>query len=103
MKIKAANGLARTLKVEGIPWVSCYPTNHVNNALGEEGVPILNRRRADKAPGGVGVLPARHAELREIAGTRWGHETGGGRARTCSRPGGVKLGVGTWSEDGQSR
>jgi thiamine pyrophosphate-dependent acetolactate synthase large subunit-like protein len=41
MKIKAANGLARTLKAEGIPWVSCYPTNHVNNALGEEGVPIL--------------------------------------------------------------
>src|SRR2546427_44183 len=41
MKIKAANGVARTLKAEGIPWVSCYPTNHVNNALGEEGVPIL--------------------------------------------------------------
>ncbi len=41
MKIKAANGVARILKSEGIPWVSCYPTNHVNNALGEEGVPIL--------------------------------------------------------------
>ena len=41
MKIKAANGFARVLKTEGIPWVSCYPTNHVNNALGEEGVPIL--------------------------------------------------------------
>ena len=41
MKIKAANGFARILKTEGIPWVSCYPTNHVNNALGEEGVPIL--------------------------------------------------------------
>src|SRR2546426_9781479 len=41
MKIKAANGFARALKAEGIPWVSCYPTNHVNNALGEEGVPIL--------------------------------------------------------------
>ena len=40
MKVKAANGLARILKAEGIPWVSCYPTNHVNNALGEEGVPI---------------------------------------------------------------
>ena len=40
MKIKAANGVARILKAEGIPWVSCYPTNHVNNALGEEGVPI---------------------------------------------------------------
>ncbi len=41
MKVKAGNGLARALKAEGVPWVSCYPTNHVNNALGEEGVPIL--------------------------------------------------------------
>jgi acetolactate synthase-1/2/3 large subunit len=41
MKVRAANGLARILKAEGVPWVSCYPTNHVNNALGEEGVPIL--------------------------------------------------------------
>lgn len=41
MKIKAANGVARILKAEGVPWVSCYPTSHVNNALGEEGVRIL--------------------------------------------------------------
>jgi acetolactate synthase-1/2/3 large subunit len=41
VKVKAANGFARILKSEGVPWVSCYPTNHVNNALGEEGVPIL--------------------------------------------------------------
>ncbi len=41
MKIKAVNGFARILKAEGIPWVSCYPTSPVNNALGEEGVPIL--------------------------------------------------------------
>src|SRR5262245_8755467 len=41
MKIKAANGVARILKAEGTPWVSCFPTNHVNNALGEEGVRIL--------------------------------------------------------------
>lgn len=41
MKIKAANGVARILKAEGIQWVSCYPTNHVNNALGEEEVPLL--------------------------------------------------------------
>ena len=41
MTVKAANGFARILKTEGIPWVSCDPTNHVNNALGEEGVPIL--------------------------------------------------------------
>src|SRR4029078_9667980 len=41
MQVKADHGFARILKAEGIPWVSCYPTNHVNNALGEEGVPIL--------------------------------------------------------------
>jgi thiamine pyrophosphate-dependent acetolactate synthase large subunit-like protein len=41
MKIQAVNGVARILKSEGIPWVSCYPTSPVNNALGEEGVPIL--------------------------------------------------------------
>jgi acetolactate synthase-1/2/3 large subunit len=41
MKVKATNGFARALKAEGIPWVSCYPTSPVNNALGEEGVPIL--------------------------------------------------------------
>ena len=41
MRVKAVNGLARILKAEGIPWVSCYPTSPVNNALGEEGVPIL--------------------------------------------------------------
>jgi acetolactate synthase I/II/III large subunit len=41
MKVRAENGLARILKAEGIPWVSCYPTSNVNNALGEEGVPIL--------------------------------------------------------------
>jgi len=40
MKVQAANGLVRCLKAEGVPWVACYPTNHVNNALGEEGVPI---------------------------------------------------------------
>src|SRR4029078_1615140 len=40
MKIKAANGVARILKAEGIDWISCYPTSHINNALGEEGVPI---------------------------------------------------------------
>ena len=41
MKIKAANGIARILKAEGVPWVSTFPTNHVNNALGEEGMRIL--------------------------------------------------------------
>src|ERR1041384_422313 len=41
MKIRATSGCARRLKREGIPWVSCYPTSPVNNALGEEGVPIM--------------------------------------------------------------
>lgn len=41
MKVKAANGIARILKAEGVPWVSCFPTNHVNNALGEEGMKLL--------------------------------------------------------------
>jgi thiamine pyrophosphate-dependent acetolactate synthase large subunit-like protein len=40
MKIKAMNGIARILKAEGVPWISCYPTSPINNALGEEGVPI---------------------------------------------------------------
>jgi len=40
MNVQAANGLVRCLKAEGVPWVACYPTNHVNNALGQEGVPI---------------------------------------------------------------
>ncbi|HZN23241.1 MAG TPA: thiamine pyrophosphate-dependent enzyme [Burkholderiales bacterium] len=40
MKIKAANGVARILKAEGIQWISCYPTSHINNAVGEEGMPI---------------------------------------------------------------
>ena len=44
MKVKAAQGLARILKAEGVPWVACYPTNHVNNALGAEDVPILMMR-----------------------------------------------------------
>ncbi len=41
MKVKVANGLVRALKKEGVTWVSCYPTNHVNNALGEEDMPII--------------------------------------------------------------
>jgi thiamine pyrophosphate-dependent acetolactate synthase large subunit-like protein len=40
MKIKAANGVARILKAEGIQWISCYPTSHINNAAGEEELPI---------------------------------------------------------------
>lgn len=44
MKIKAANGIARILKAEGTPWVSTFPTGKVNNALGEEGIPIIMMR-----------------------------------------------------------
>jgi thiamine pyrophosphate-dependent acetolactate synthase large subunit-like protein len=44
MQVSAAQGLARILKAEGVPWVACYPTNHVNNALGAENVPILMMR-----------------------------------------------------------
>jgi hypothetical protein len=44
MKLKAHNHLARILKAEGIPWVSLFPTCGVNNALGEEGIPMLMMR-----------------------------------------------------------
>lgn len=44
MRIAAANGLARILKAEGIPWVSTFPVCGVNNALGQEGVPLLMMR-----------------------------------------------------------
>ena len=38
MKVKAANGLVRILKTEGVRGVSTFPTNVFNNACGEEGV-----------------------------------------------------------------
>ena len=41
MKVKAASGFARILKTEGIPWVSCDPTNHVNNALASRGAGMM--------------------------------------------------------------
>lgn len=44
MAISAYNGIARILKAEGVPWVSTYPVCVVNNALGEEGVPIVMMR-----------------------------------------------------------
>ena len=53
MKVKAANGFARILKSEGIPWVSCYPTNHVvtrsrgGRSHPHDGRGALRRRRAD--------------------------------------------------------
>jgi acetolactate synthase-1/2/3 large subunit len=39
LKVKAANGLVRILKEEGVEWVGTFPTNVFNNACGEEGVP----------------------------------------------------------------
>lgn len=44
MMITAANGIARILKAEGVSWVSTFPTCAVNNALGQEGVPLLMMR-----------------------------------------------------------
>jgi acetolactate synthase-1/2/3 large subunit len=39
LKVKAANGLVRILKEEGVEWVGTFPTNVFTNACGEEGVP----------------------------------------------------------------
>ena len=44
MKITAATGLARILKAEGVPWVSTFPSCGVNNALAEEGFPLVMMR-----------------------------------------------------------
>ena len=44
MSISAAIGIARILKAEGVRWVSTFPVCSVNNALGQEGVPILMMR-----------------------------------------------------------
>ena len=44
MKVKAANGFARILKTENIPWVATFPTSGVNNALGQEGIPMIMMR-----------------------------------------------------------
>ncbi|MDA8219700.1 MAG: thiamine pyrophosphate-binding protein [Dehalococcoidales bacterium] len=42
--VKAANGLVRILKAEGVKWVSTFPVCGINNALGEEGVPLVMMR-----------------------------------------------------------
>ena len=41
MKVKAANGLIRVLRKEGVEWVATFPTNIFTNACGEEGVDNL--------------------------------------------------------------
>lgn len=42
--IDAANGLARILKSEGVQFVSLFPSCRLNNALAEEGIPLLMMR-----------------------------------------------------------
>jgi thiamine pyrophosphate-dependent acetolactate synthase large subunit-like protein len=74
MNVTAARGLARILKAEGVPWVACYPTNHVNNALGAEGVPILMMREERYA---VAVADA------------FSRVTGGQRIGVCTLMGGL--------------
>jgi len=44
MRVTAAKGLARILQAEGVPWVSTFPTCNVNNALGQEGMPLMMMR-----------------------------------------------------------
>lgn len=42
--VKAANGVVRILKSEGVEWVSLFPSCRLNNAIGEEGLPIIMMR-----------------------------------------------------------
>ncbi|MCJ7610399.1 thiamine pyrophosphate-binding protein [Candidatus Bathyarchaeota archaeon] len=42
--MKAANGLVRILKTEGVQFVSTFPTCVINNACGEEGMPLIMMR-----------------------------------------------------------
>ena len=58
MKVTAANGFARILKTEGIRWMSCYPTNHVNNALASPraGMMTLGMKRPGIALGVVATV-----------------------------------------------
>lgn len=42
--VSALNGLARILKAEGVPWVATFPVCCVNNALGQEELPLLMMR-----------------------------------------------------------
>ena len=44
MTVNVATGIARILKQEGIGWVSTFPVCHVNNALGQEGIPMVMMR-----------------------------------------------------------
>ena len=44
MTINVGTGIARILKQEGVEWVSTFPVCHVNNALGQEGIPMVMMR-----------------------------------------------------------
>ena len=44
MTINVATGVARILKQEGVEWVSTFPVCLVNNALGQEGIPMVMMR-----------------------------------------------------------
>jgi acetolactate synthase-1/2/3 large subunit len=74
MKIKAATGIARILKTEGVNWVSTFPICCVNDALGEEGVPLYMMRDERYA---VAVADA------------FSRVTGGKKIGVCTFQGGV--------------
>ena len=42
--VEVATGIARILKTEGIEWVSTFPVCRVNNALGQEKIPMIMMR-----------------------------------------------------------
>ena len=72
--IPAANGIARILKAEGVQWVSTFPVCCVNNALGQEGIPMIMMRDERYA---VAVADA------------FSRLTGGERIGVCSVMGGI--------------
>jgi thiamine pyrophosphate-dependent acetolactate synthase large subunit-like protein len=74
MKISTARGLVRALKAEGISWVSAFPVCGINNACGQEGMPIIMMREERYA---VAVADA------------YSRVTGGSRIGACTVMGGV--------------
>ena len=72
--VLAANGLARILRQEGVEWVTTFPTCCVNNALGQEGMPIIMMRDERYA---VGVADA------------YSRATGGKKVGVCTVMGGI--------------
>ncbi|MBN1400179.1 MAG: hypothetical protein JXA74_05040 [Anaerolineae bacterium] len=74
MQVNAANGMARILKAEGVEWVSTFPVCCLNNALGQEGVPMMMMRDERYA---VGVADA------------YSRVTGGKKIGVCTVMGGI--------------